>query len=233
MPTAPESPQVTQLMHQAKELFSENFPSITKNEAHIALAPGRVNLIGEHTDYTGGFVLPFAIDYVTVVYGTGKLEYSENSENKTPVAAISYISSKSPNVVEEATIDSSSVPPKETKWTSYVIGTVFQYLPDLPKSSKLSLSFAIAGNCPIGSGLSSSASLEVSVARFTEAVLGENAFSSEKEEGSTNLPQKKIRALRCQKAENEWCNSPCGIMDQYVASAGTAQSFTSNRLYVA
>ena len=93
--------------------------------------------------------------------------------------------------------------------------TVFQYLPDLPKSSELSLSFVISGDVPLGSGLSSSASLEVSVARFVEAVIGDLAFSSE----ASDVVPAKVRALRCQKAENEWCHSPCGIMDQYVSSA--------------
>ena len=73
----------------------------------------------------------------------------------------------------------------------------------------------------MGSGLSSSASLEVSVARFVEKIIGDRAFSSEK---SSKVIPSKVRALRCQKAENEWCQSPCGIMDQYVSSAAQAGS---------
>jgi galactokinase len=94
---------------------------------------------------------------------------------------------------------------------------VAQYLPDLPENTALDVTLAIAGNVPQGSGLSSSAALEVSVARFLECILGDNAFSSSED---AKLPAK-ARALRCQKAENVWCHSPCGIMDQYVSSAAS------------
>ena len=200
------------LIADARSLYLQHLANDGTPDGVIAsIAPGRVNLIGEHTDYTGGFVLPFAIDYSTVIYGKGKLEASSE---QFPAANVRFLSSKSPDRVEEFTISTQSKPPKETKWTSYVIGTVYQYLADLPQSTKLDLSFAVSGNVPLGSGLSSSASLEVSVARFVEAALGDHAFSSE----PNSIPAK-TRALRCQKAENEWCNSPCGIMDQYVASA--------------
>ena len=74
-----------------------------------------------------------------------------------------------------------------------------------------------------GSGLSSSASLEVAVARFVEAVLGRYAFTSEKQR--PNFNPTKERALRCKTAENEWCHSPCGIMDQAIISAATSKRF--------
>jgi galactokinase len=203
------SPSLNKLVDQAKGLFDQLLS--TDGEAVIAVAPGRVNLIGEHTDYTGGFVLPFAIDYSTAVYGTGSLETGDGKS-----ASLRFISTKSPDTVEEFTINTESVPPAKTSWTSYVLGTVYQYLPDLPPSTRVNLSFAISGNVPLGSGLSSSASLEVSIARFLEAVLNKHAFSSE-----TNPIAPKVRALRCQKAENQWCQSPCGIMDQYVSSAAS------------
>lgn len=193
----------------------------------IAVAPGRVNLIGEHTDYTGGFVLPFAIDYSTVVYGKGSVINNRagietgngNGERK---ATLSFVSALSPDSVETMEVMESSTPPETTAWTAYVLGTVFQYLPDLPNGAELNLEFCIDGDVPLGSGLSSSASLEIAVARFVEAVLGENAFSSE-EQGEEFSPSK-IRALRCQKAENEWCDSPCGIMDQAIISAASSGS---------
>ena len=187
----------------------------------ISVAPGRVNLIGEHTDYTGGFVLPFAIDHSTVVYGRGTVKenngHNDTGEEKQERKAIlKFISDKSPDEIHELTITESSKPPEKTTWTTYVLGTVYQYLRDLPSSKQqIELIFSIVGDVPLGSGLSSSASLEVSVARFVEAVLGESAFSSETKIQSPT----KIRALRCQRAENEWCHSPCGIMDQAVSSA--------------
>ena len=218
-----ESPEVKQLVAQAKALYLRHFSpnDIAVQDAKVAAAPGRVNLIGEHTDYTGGFVLPFAIDFVTVVYGTGRLEQID-STSIAPCASVRFVSTKSPDDVEEVEIDLASKPPDQPNWTSYVIGTIFQYLPDLPKSTKIRLSFAINGNVPLGSGLSSSASLEVSVARFIESILGSHAFSSEiSTSGNDSHSPQKTRALRCQKAENTWCQSPCGIMDQYVSSAAT------------
>jgi galactokinase len=121
--------------------------------------------------------------------------------------------------VETFEVTESSSPPETPSWTTYVVGTVFQYLKDLPKGSQLGLDFCISGDVPLGSGLSSSASLEVAVGRFVEAVLGEYAFAAEgTPEGFSPA---KTRALRCQKAENEWCDSPCGIMDQAISSAAT------------
>ena len=204
----------------AKALFGKYFEDSVGGEeaATIAVAPGRVNLIGEHTDYTGGFVLPFAIDYSTVVYGKGsvKLDANDNGERK---AKIRFASALSPDSVESFEITDTSTPSETPSWVSYIVGTVFQYLQDLPQGSELGLDFCISGDVPLGSGLSSSASLEVAVGRFVEAVLGEHAFSSETSQ--EDFSPAKSRALRCQKAENEWCDSPCGIMDQAISSAAT------------
>lgn len=207
-----------------KGLFSKHFPDQVATT--IAVAPGRVNLIGEHTDYTGGFVLPFAIEYSTLVYGRGTAKRasdgggSDDDDDDEVVggerrAILRFASDKSPDEVQIVEIDESSAPPEVVSWTTYVVGTVFQYLVDLPPSGVLDLTFCIAGDVPLGSGLSSSASLEVAVARFVEAILGDAALSGETQMRSPS----KIRALRCQRAENEWCRSPCGIMDQAISSA--------------
>jgi len=206
---APMKEQVT----TSKDLYQRHFGS--NDKAFIAVAPGRVNLIGEHTDYTGGFVMPLAIDYSTVIYGSGSLKEG------TATSKIRFVSAASPDKVEEFTLDPSSEPPASNdpnvrSWTWYVLGVVAQYLPDLPENTAVDVTFAISGNVPQGSGLSSSASLEVAVARFLECILGDHAFSS----SDIKLPAK-ARALRCQKAENKWCHSPCGIMDQYVSSAAS------------
>ncbi|KAL3937931.1 MAG: hypothetical protein SGBAC_007053 [Bacillariaceae sp.] len=213
-------------LEKASSLFQQHFSS-SSGDVTIAVAPGRVNLIGEHTDYTGGFVLPFAIEYSCVVYGKGKLTTgtspsSSPSSSSPTKASLSFVSAQgSQELVQlQITRDSVGAPPEKSSWTSYVCGTVFQYLVDLPPSSHLELQFAIASDVPLGSGLSSSASLEVSVARFCEAIIGtEHAFSSV---DSANSNHAKVRALRCQKAENTWCNSPCGVMDQYISSAATS-----------
>jgi galactokinase len=205
-------------LNTAKSLFAEKFPDQTATI--IAVAPGRVNLIGEHTDYTGGFVLPFAIEFSTVVLGCGSVLENDRNEKS---ASIRFVSDKDPDTVQTFDISESSTPPEETAWTTYVVGTVYQYLQDLPSPhSHLDLTFTISGDVPLGSGLSSSASLEVSVGRFIEAVLGKFAFSGADDEDTVSPA--KLRALRCQRAENEWCNSPCGIMDQAVSSAAKAGS---------
>ena len=208
-----------QSVDQAKALYVQHFASddaTSPAAKYCSTAPGRVNLIGEHTDYNGGFVLPFAIDYATVIYGTGSLDQAE-----APCASIRFVSSNFPEAVKHVDINLTTTPYKQPDWTSYVVGTIFQYLPDIPKSNKLNLTFSIDGSVPLGSGLSSSASLEVAVARFVESILGEHAFSSDPTTRDNSYNPRKMRALRCQKAENVWCQSPCGIMDQYVSSAAS------------
>jgi galactokinase len=207
------SKPLNELVTTAKDLYKRQFGS--SEEVFVACAPGRCNLIGEHTDYTGGFVMPFAIDYSTIIYGSGSVKEG------TTTSTIRFVSATAPDKVEESTLDLNSKPlaeddPNVRSWTWYVLGVVAQYLPDLAENTALDVSFAVAGDVPLGSGLSSSAALEVAVARFLECILGDQAFSS----SDVKLPAK-ARALRCQKAENVWCHSPCGIMDQYVSSAAS------------
>jgi galactokinase len=208
------SPALQTLVKDAKSLYEDKFGSASGG-AFCTVAPGRVNLIGEHTDYTGGFVLPLAIDYSTVVYGSGSVV------STTTTSTIELISKLSPDKVETKTITLETEPPTDkeahSSWTWFVVGVVAQYLPDLPTGSAFKVKLSIAGNVPLGGGLSSSASLEVATARFLECILGEEAsFSS-----SEDKLAPKVRAIRCQKAENDWCHSPCGIMDQYVSSAAS------------
>eukprot|EP00547_Thalassionema_nitzschioides_P015707 CAMPEP_0194233148 /NCGR_PEP_ID=MMETSP0158-20130606/1219_1 /TAXON_ID=33649 /ORGANISM="Thalassionema nitzschioides, Strain L26-B" /LENGTH=408 /DNA_ID=CAMNT_0038965993 /DNA_START=16 /DNA_END=1242 /DNA_ORIENTATION=- len=193
-----------QLAKDAKTLYHQHFGDVDETTL-CAAAPGRVNLIGEHVDYTGGFVFPMAIDYMTVVYGSGKL-----SSEKTSIQLVSNLFPKQVEQIQEIPSKPPSKEEAHSSWTWYVLGVIAQYLPDLTdaKMPFFELKLAIVGNVPLGGGLSSSASLEVATARFLEGAFG-----------ISNVTEKE-RALRCQKAENEWCHSPCGIMDQYVSSAG-------------
>ena len=94
----------------------------------------------------------------------------------------------------------------EPIWANYVKGAIFQYLPDLPPDAAINL--VLISTVPMGAGLSSSAALEVAVATFLETLFGiSNVTGVEK-------------ALRCQKAEHEWADTPCGIMDQYISAMG-------------
>mmetsp|Transcript_22411 Transcript_22411/g.40431 ORF Transcript_22411/g.40431 Transcript_22411/m.40431 type:complete len:426 (-) Transcript_22411:122-1399(-) len=206
-----ESEMVCELAQSAKELFEKSFDAAKEGELKAAVAPGRVNLIGEHVDYTGGWVLPFAIHFSTVVYGRGRV-VQDSSGNNGSKAQCRIVSTHYPHVVE-FTLDKSDLKPLEDKpkWANYVAGCVAQYLKDM-SGTVLELEFAVCGNVPLGSGLSSSASLEVAVAIFVECfVLPPNT--------PTSKERAIVRALKCQKSEHDFCNTPCGIMDQYVSSA--------------
>lgn len=218
---------VSALVDEAKSKYMSklaSFAAQTHNPpAFIACAPGRVNMIGEHTDYNDGYCLPMAIDYQVVAYGTGFVHTGKGTGATTVrLRMISSQKNDGDDVVEERklAVNALTLPDETTpkSWTNYVVGTVVQYLSDLPpEGCTLDLAIAFASNVPIGAGLSSSAALETATAVLVECFMHDMAFSS-----SPNGDIKRERAIRCQKAENEWALSPCGIMDQYVSSAAEA-----------
>ncbi|WP_263771057.1 galactokinase [Propionivibrio soli] len=159
-------------------------------------APGRVNLIGEHTDYNDGFVLPCAIDYHTAVSG------SQRSDRRVRVIAADYDGER-----DEFSLDAPIIPNPDKLWANYVRGVV-KYL--LEAGANLTgADLAISGNVPQGAGLSSSASLEVATGQFFKA-LGNLALDA------TEL------ALIGQRAENRFVGCNCGIMDQLISARGEA-----------
>lgn len=169
------------------EKFQEKFAA----NPHIVQAPGRVNLIGEHTDYNDGFVLPAAIQFHTSVAVApredGKLAlYSENYREGAEFAL--------DHLTRQA----------QRHWSDYPIGVARQ-LRHMGMLAPASL--WIAGDVPQGAGLSSSASLEVAVCK---------AFL---EMSAQTLDGTEIARL-CQRAENEFVGARCGIMDQFVAVHG-------------
>lgn len=215
------APTLKDLVDKAKKLYIDKLAYFAQNQpppAYIVAAPGRVNLIGEHTDYTGGFVMPMAIDRHAVVYGTGSFKTGKGTA-PTVIRIRCTSDQAESDIVEERRLTGFFAPPDESEpktWVSYVLGVVAQYMPDMPQEGcHLDLVFSIATDIPLGAGLSSSAALEVAVATFTEIFMHDLVFSSAPE-GSDRAVQ---RALRCQKAENEWAHSPCGIMDQMISSA--------------
>lgn len=255
-------PDLRPLVDQAKQLHKTHLATYFCTDhsppAYIVCAPGRVNLIGEHTDYTGGYVLPFAIDKWVAVYATGFLHTGKGHAPTT--AKLRMVSSHyvpgagdadASVVVEERTLSASdnyeppseeeaaaadgedpnatdaaepSEPPTTTPgpltWPTYVVGTVAQYMPDLPSEGcVLELSLAFASNLPVGAGLSSSAALEVATATLLECFFKDDLAYSSLVDDDLHLDRTVVRALRCQKAENDWANSPCGIMDQFASSA--------------
>lgn len=156
----------------------------------IATAPGRVNLIGEHTDYTEGFVLPIAIDKSVMI------ALSKSGDNLVTIY--------STNLDEQIQIDPGNLQ-KESGWGEYIKGVAFS-LKELGLVIK-GWNGVVTSDIPQGAGLSSSAALEVAAAIAFE-------FSS-----GLNLDSKKI-ALLCRRAENEWVGVQSGIMDPMTSACG-------------
>ncbi len=178
-------------MHDPEALRSLHVARFEASPAIFA-APGRVNLIGEHTDYAEGFVMPAAIDFATLAAisprGDGKIViYSENYS-------------------EERSFDSTALPAKAGKhWSDYPLG-VLEILAGegLPIPA---FSLSLWGDVPLGSGLSSSAALEVVTALAVTSL------------GDVSIPGPVLARL-CQRAENEFVGTSCGIMDQFISANG-------------
>jgi galactokinase len=155
-------------------------------------APGRVNLIGEHTDYNDGFVLPAAIDFSTAV------TISPRDDR--------IIKASSSNFSERITFDLDEPSPKPRRhWSDYVRGVAVTL--EQAGYRLRGAELQIDSNVPIGAGLSSSAAIEVATGY---ALLQQSGFDI----GGVEL------ARLCQRAENNFVGMRCGIMDQFVACHG-------------
>ena len=161
----------------------------------LAQAPGRVNLIGEHTDYNDGFVLPCAIDFHTLVAARAR------SDRVVRVVALDYA-----DQLDEFSLDTPIVPREDVPWANYVRGVVQMLLAHGMALGGADL--ALLGNVPQGAGLSSSASLEVAVGQAFKGLYRLNGLSP------TDL------ALIAQRAENQFVGCNCGIMDQLISARG-------------
>ncbi len=156
-------------------------------------APGRVNLIGEHTDYNGGFVLPMAIERFTEISA---------APNNTGTVVL-----HSAALQERICLDLSHriEPDARGAWTNYPRGVLAGFLrAGLPLQG---FDAVITSTVPLGSGLSSSASLDVAFCTLLEVV-----------SGCTLDPVRKVRL--CQQAEHEYAGVPCGLMDPFVCTLG-------------
>lgn len=160
----------------------------------IARAPGRVNLIGEHTDYNGGFVMPIAIDRDVLIAARPR------QDDKVCVTALDVRNGQSD---EFSLADISHHP--DYRWANYVRGVAF-YLAQQNVKLK-GMDAVITSNLPSGAGLSSSAALEVCTATILLAFT------------SSQLGGLEVAQV-CQKAENHFVGVKSGIMDQYASALG-------------
>ncbi len=158
-------------------------------------APGRINLIGEHTDYNGGHVFPCALTFGTYV------AVRRRGGDTLRLASLSF-----PDDGVLSSCIMTLTPRSENSWTSYVKGVIWAV--SRKASSALSgMDIMISGDVPAGAGLSSSASLEVAVGYMLN------------DQFSLGLSNMEI-ALLSQKAENEFVGVSCGIMDQFASAMG-------------
>ncbi|MCY3917149.1 MAG: galactokinase [Chloroflexi bacterium] len=177
------------LANKVKAHFTAAF---SEPPAYIVRAPGRVNLIGEHTDYNDGFVFPLAIDRATFI------ALRPRDDNR--VLAISLdMDDRRAFALDDLQ------PPAEVGWIDYLIGVAW-VLQERGYALR-GWDGVVSGDVPIGSGLSSSAALELAAARAFYCVSGFDWDA-------------KAMALACQSAENEWLGVNCGIMDQMISAAG-------------
>ena len=182
------------------EIAALHFASYTVPGALYA-APGRVNLIGEHTDYSDGFVMPAAIEFATVV------AISPRTDGRILAHSVNY-DERIDKSVHELLDDNFATlrAGRKVHWSDYPAGVLWALREHgVPIDNGFSLT--IAGDVPLDAGLSSSASLEVATAF---AVLGASSFK---------LQLTKL-ALLCQRAENAFVGANCGIMDQFVSCYG-------------
>jgi len=171
--------------------LKQDFRSFFGTQPQIFRAPGRVNLIGEHTDYNEGFVMPAAIDFYTWVASAARSDSTVNIRSQT--------------FGELVSVELSNHLTARHTWSDYVVGVL-----DEMRSAGLPAGGAdilIQGDVPMGAGLSSSAAIEVATAL---AVLTQNHVQVDR----TQL------ALLCQRAENQFVGMRCGIMDQFISCHG-------------
>ncbi|MBY0261704.1 MAG: galactokinase [Phycisphaerales bacterium] len=191
------APSLETLRARAAALFEHSFG---RPPSMAAQAPGRVNLIGEHTDYNLGHVLPIAIDRWCVVAGST----AEGSQT-------TVVSDHAPG--ERAMTDLSSLRPDDLPpraWSRYALGTLATLASHASRPLP-ALEIAVVSSVPAGAGLSSSAAIEVALLTLASTLWG--------------VPLQALQtALLAQRAEHTFAGVPCGLMDQMASAMGVADA---------
>ena len=183
------------LIDHITKIFHETFGSAP---VHIVRAPGRVNLLGEHVDYNEGFVLPAAIDRATYI------AFSPTGTDLSTLVAVDMnqqISFSSQTIPSKTQAGGSALP----DWAYYPAGVMWSLNENGLETGGMNAVYA--SDVPCGSGLSSSASVEMAFTLAWQSL------------GNWRLPAMQ-RALLGQKAENQYVGVNCGIMDQFASACG-------------
>ena len=195
-----EKLEISDCFKKLKDLFFKIFVegnkekenTFEKKDLVYILSPGRVNIIGEHTDYNLGLSINTAINKYIFIAGY---------ENKTYYVEVfsRYLNDSNKFSLEDITFD------KTTSWINYIKGVLKEYIQHGYKIGGFSM--VVDSNLPIGAGISSSASLEVGVAKFIEELF--------------NLKVNKKETVKyCNSAENNFVGVNCGFMDQFSVAYG-------------
>lgn len=172
--------------------ITQTFQSHFSTTPLIAFAPGRINLIGEHTDYQEGFVFPAAVEQGIWV------AIQKNGQSVCRIYSLDFD--------QEFSFELEAFSPKKGHWATYVMGMVA--LLQQAGYQVQGFDMVIGGNIPVGSGLSSSAALSVAIGTAISGLFG------------FQVPKKSI-ALYGQKSEHLFAGVKCGIMDQYASAFGS------------
>ena len=177
-------------VQKSQHIFTQKY---NKQPELTVYAPGRVNIIGEHTDYNDGFVMPCAINYGTAIVGAKRADHIWN------------VYAADLDLEDTFSLDE-DFPQSEQKWANYVRGVV-KFIQERCPQFKLGADLVISGNVPHSSGLSSSAALEVATGKLCQQL--------------SDLPLTHTEiALIGQKAENKFVGANCGNMDQLISALG-------------
>ncbi len=196
---------LSELVDSARHVFGKRFAA---QPSWAAAAPGRVNLIGEHTDYNDGLVMPFAIDRWCVCVGRA---VGTPRENRSIICAHDLDQEVSVSLNEARVYNAEQIQSLPI-WARYVLGSIVCYADAIGLESIPEVEMLFTSSIPRGGGLSSSAAIEVASAMGQ--IHGACRQSTIHDEGRVVL------ARAAQRAEQLWAGVPCGVMDQLASACG-------------